>query len=57
MNFIYDTDLGYGIRIMKSEGDAARPSGHVVELHFYNRSDAVKFATDFIREVVKRACK
>jgi hypothetical protein len=56
MSLRFDTDLGYGIRIKKAEAEEGRPAGHVVEMHFYNRSDAVKFAAELIHEITKRVC-
>ena len=46
MTLIYNTDIGYGIRIVKAaEG---RPAGHVVEIHFYDKKEAVKYVARLI---------
>lgn len=55
----YNTDFGSGICIREHHAeninDAVRPPGYVIEIHFYQKQDAVKCAVEFIREQVKRA--
>jgi hypothetical protein len=43
----YSTDNGYGIRVV--EATPNRPKGYVVEIHFYDKNEAVEFATHLIR--------
>lgn len=49
MSLEYNTDLGYGIRIVARPAADGRPKGHVVEIHFYDRSAAVKYAVQLIQ--------
>lgn len=54
MNLQYSIDVGYGIRIKKHEAEATRPDGYVVEIHFYKKEEAVKYAAQFIQEAATR---
>jgi hypothetical protein len=47
MSLLYNTDLGYGICIKQHEVEG-RPRGYVVEVHFYDRAEAVKYAAQLI---------
>jgi hypothetical protein len=50
MSLRYGIDVGYGVRVVERPGDGQRPGGHIVEIHFYDRSEAVKYADQIIRE-------
>jgi len=50
----YDSDLGYGIRIKRREAAEGRPAGFVVEVHFYDRSKAVEYATKLIFDAMQQ---
>lgn len=58
MSLEYSIDFGYGIRVVGRLAEDGRPGGHVVEIHFYDRSAAVKYAAQLIQtasdEVTRR---
>lgn len=45
----YNTDIGYGIRIVAQQAEAFRPSGWAVQIHFYDRAESVKYAARLIQ--------
>jgi hypothetical protein len=57
MSLEYSTDVGYGIRIVQSVPGDGRPDGHVVEIHFYNKQDAVKYAAHLVHAASAEAVK
>lgn len=48
MSLEYNTDFGYGIRVVTREAENSRPRGYVVEVHFYDKTTAVKYAAQLI---------
>lgn len=55
MSLDYDIDVGYGIRVKKREAEEHRPAGHIVEIHFYDKDKAVKYALHLIRLAQREA--
>lgn len=55
MSLLHNTDLGYGIRVKKHEPDGDRPAGYIVEIHFYDKSKAVSYASQLIVAARKEA--
>ena len=44
MSLIYNTDIGYGIRVKEHEAEENHPAGFVVEVHFYDKHKAGEYA-------------
>jgi hypothetical protein len=55
VNLAYNTDIGYGIRVKKHDAEGGRPSGYVVEIHFYDKDKAVDYASVLIRAAQQEA--
>jgi hypothetical protein len=55
MSLEYNTDFGYGIRLVKRDAENGRPAGYIVEVHFYDKTVAVKYASQLIWDASQAA--
>jgi hypothetical protein len=50
----YNIELGQGVSIKEVEADGKQAAGHVVRIHFYNKPEAVRFASRLISQLGKQ---